>query len=95
MNLLEFTDFQAAKRWKRFVYLTENQPDFEKGLHPFRLSITFDKMTVSAVVDVGGLFFRRVKITPQLAQSGGLIASRVFWAIFSKLCAKMAKSTYL
>lgn len=39
MNLLEFADFQAAKRWKRFVYLTENQPNFEKGLHPFRLSI--------------------------------------------------------
>ena len=79
MNLLEFADFQAAKRWKRFVYLTENQPDFEKGLHPFKLSITFDKMTV----------------LPQSGPSSGLIASRVFWAIFSKLCAKMAKSTYL
>ena len=59
MNLLEFADFQAAKRWKRFVYLTENQPDFETGLHPLKMALTFDKMTVSAVVDVGGLFFRR------------------------------------
>ena len=59
MKLCEIAKLQRAKRWKRFVYLTENQPLFDKTYHPVKMSLTFDKLTVTTGVGVGGLFFRR------------------------------------
>lgn len=46
MGLFELKDMQAAKGWKRFIYLSENQPNY-CAAHPVKVALAFGSMYIS------------------------------------------------
>lgn len=45
LHLSDLKALQASKNWKRFVYLSENQPGYT-CLNPLKISMTFHRMEV-------------------------------------------------
>ena len=45
MHLLDLKALQASKGWKRFYFLSENQPDYDRT-ELLKLSLTFSSMDV-------------------------------------------------
>lgn len=45
LRLSDLKALQAAKTWKRFIYLSENQPGYD-CVEPLKLSLTFASMDI-------------------------------------------------
>lgn len=48
MTLSDFRKLQAVKDWKRFVYLSENQPNYS-CTEPLKVEITFYSMNIPPI----------------------------------------------
>lgn len=46
MHLSNFKALQASKAWKRFCFLSENQPDFDNDYRPLKANLFFTGMIV-------------------------------------------------
>ena len=56
LHLSDFKTLQASKAWKRFIYLSENQPGYD-CTEPLKASITFTSMDVLAVPPSSAICF--------------------------------------
>ncbi len=97
MTLRELKELQAVKRWKRFSYLTENQPHYSVS-NPVKLSIPFPEMHVAENPNM--IFFKLGK-SPWISGFNGMTLNRekpltlkvAFWGTFSTFIVGMAKRT--
>ena len=56
MHLSDLQAMQASKAWKSFIYLSENQPDYDCA-EPLKASLTFDSMDVLAIPPSSAIYF--------------------------------------
>ncbi len=56
MTLYEFK-LQASKGWTRFIFLSENQPEY-KAAAPVKLDLLFYQMMVSHTPELCSLYFQ-------------------------------------
>lgn len=73
MTLHELKELQAAKRWKRFSYLTENQPHYSVS-NPVKLSIPFPEMLI---VENPNMIFFKLGKSPWISGFNGMTLDRV------------------
>lgn len=57
MHLSDLKAMQAAKKWERFIYLSENQLDYSRA-EPLELSLTFSSMDVDAAPPAPSIHFK-------------------------------------
>lgn len=57
MNMLDFKKLQAAKKWERFIYLSENQPGY-RCAKPLYFSLTFSSMDVDTAPPAPSIHFK-------------------------------------
>lgn len=57
LTLYELKQLQASKSWKRFTYLSENQPDYMTAA-PVKLNLSFAQMAVNYTPGLCWLFFK-------------------------------------
>ena len=74
MNLLDLKALQASKGWRRFFYLTENQPHYSVS-NPVKLSIFFPEMLVAE--NPGGVVFFKLGQSPWISGYNGMMLDRV------------------
>ncbi|MBD5117862.1 MAG: hypothetical protein HDT37_01900 [Clostridiales bacterium] len=55
MHLSDLKALQAAKAWKYFLYLSENQPGYD-CTQPLKASLTFTSMDILAIPPMAAIF---------------------------------------
>lgn len=56
LHLSDFKALQASKAWKHFLYLSENQPDYD-CTEPLKLSLTFASMDIMTTPPFSVIYF--------------------------------------
>lgn len=56
LHLSDLKALQAAKTWKHFYFLSENQPGYDEDAEPLKASLTFTGMDVSTYTPVAIYF---------------------------------------
>lgn len=73
LHLSDLKALQSSKGWKRFCFLSENQPDYSVS-NPVKLSIPFPEMLIAENPNV--IFFKLGK-SPWISGFNGMTLDRV------------------